>query len=174
MLKLEQLHKLFPYSRHKVEAYFPFLSAAMNQYEINTKPRIAAFLAQIGHESQGFRYSKEIASGAAYEGRLDLGNAQPGDGKKYKGRGLIQITGRDNYAKCSKALDVDFIEHPTLLEAPEYAAKSAAWFWYSHGLNDLADQNKHLKITKIINGGKAGLFERMKILKKAQEVLTDE
>lgn len=124
----------------------------MEHFEIDTPRRIAAFLAQIGHESASLRYVKEIASGSAYEGRKDLGNIYPGDGVRFKGRGLIQITGRSNYKQVSDALDYDFIKNPTHLEWPGPACFSAAWFWFSRGCNELADRNEFLKISKKING----------------------
>ena len=95
------------------------------------------FIAQIGHESGQLKYSEEIASGKAYEGRKDLGNTQQGDGVKFKGRGLIQITGRFNYIQLSKDLGEDFIKNPELLSTPKYAVQSACWFWNKNKLNDL-------------------------------------
>jgi putative chitinase len=129
------------------------LKGAMQEYEIAKTPRrIAAFLAQIAHESGSLRYVEEIASGEAYEGRTDLGNTQPGDGKRFKGRGLIQITGRYNYADLSKELHYDFIAYPEALERPGAASYSAAWFWWSRHLNRLADIDAILKISIRING----------------------
>ena len=132
------LKKLLPQSTEgNRQKYLPYLNKYMQEYEINTPERITAFIAQIGHESAQLRYSEEIASGKAYEGRKDLGNIQPGDGVKYKGRGLIQITGRYNYEKASKALGVDFIKEPELLEQPEWAVKSACWWYQQNVLNKL-------------------------------------
>ena len=109
--------------------YIEWLNYFMPIYKIDTEKRVAAFIAQIGHESGYLRYSEEIASGKAYEGRRDLGNTQQGDGVKFKGRGLIQITGRFNYEKISKDLKEDFIKNPALLSTPKYAVQSACWFW---------------------------------------------
>jgi len=117
------------------QKYIPYLNIYMPMYGINTDKQIAAFFAQIGHESGHLKHNKEIASGAAYEGRKDLGNIYPGDGVKYKGRGLIQITGRDNYTKAAKALGVDCVNNPELLEQPKWAVKSACWWWNNAGLN---------------------------------------
>jgi putative chitinase len=128
------------------------LNATFDKYAINTPERIAAFLAQIAHESGSFKYVRELADGSAYEGRKDLGNTQPGDGKKFKGRGLIQVTGRTNYKAVSTSFGVDFIQAPERLEEPLYATLSAGWFWFNRGLNTYADQNDFLMISKRING----------------------
>jgi putative chitinase len=147
----------------------------MQHYQIVGPKRVAAFLAQIGHESGQLRYVREIwgptAAQRGYEGREDLGNTVPGDGRKYCGRGLIQITGRANYAKCGEALGLDLISHPELLELPQHAAMSAAWFWKQKGLNDLSDRDEFNTITRRINGGLNGLQDRLEIWKKAREVL---
>ena len=143
----------------------------MDEFEINTVERQSMFLAQIAHESGGLRYVRELATGEAYDGRLDLGNTEPGDGARYKGRGLIQITGRANYRDCGSALGVDLIGNPELLESPEFACRSAAWFWKNHGLNELADKGDFKLITKRINGGYNGMADRETYLAKAQEVL---
>lgn len=161
-----------PYSTADNRAKFAGpLNDAMARYSIDTPKRQAAFIAQIAHESGSLRYTREIASGAAYENRLDLGNIHPGDGVRYKGRGLIQITGRDNYYRLGLSLGVDLIANPELLEAPEYAALSAGWFWNERGLNDLADANKFEMITRRINGGLNGLKDREQFFAKAKEVM---
>jgi putative chitinase len=129
----EQLKAIMPQSTEaNRQKYLPFLNQYMQEYGI-MDGREAAFVAQIGHESAQLRYVEEIASGAAYEGRKDLGNTQPGDGKRFKGRGLIQITGRKNYKQISDAWNVDFIAQPELLATPEYAVKSACW-WYKNNV----------------------------------------
>ena len=130
------------------------------RYEINTPLRLRHFLSQVLHESGGFIYSKEIASGSAYEFRKDLGNVQGGWGRKYKGRGFIQITGRFNYELLSKSFSIDFINKPELLEQLPYSMLSAGWFWHIKGLNKLADKNDIIGITKKINGGLNGLSDR--------------
>ncbi len=148
---------------------------ACQRYGITTRLRLAAFLAQIGHESGRLHYVKEIfgptLAQKRYEGRLDLGNTQPGDGKRYMGRGLIQITGRSNYDKLGQALGQDFVAHPELLEKPEFAVLSAAWFWDSRKLNVLADKPDFLAITKKINGGYNGLADRQALYDRALKVL---
>lgn len=129
------------------------------------------FLAQIGHESGELKWVKELASGKAYEGRLDLGNKAPGDGVRYKGRGLIQITGKHNYVLVSLALGIPCVETPELLETPENASRSAGWYWYKKNLNSLADAGRFELITRRINGGLNGYADRMKLLHRAREVM---
>jgi len=151
------------------------LTAAMAEYDVDTKFRQAAFLAQVAHESGRFMYVRELwgptAAQAGYEGRADLGNTLPGDGPRFRGRGLIQVTGRANYAACGKAQRLDLLAHPELLEEPENAADSAGWFWQSHNLNALADQQLFSAITKRINGGLNGLEERTALYHRALEAL---
>jgi predicted chitinase len=157
----QQLQRMMPgLSKAKAEQMTPHINAAMQQAGINTPKRQAAFLAQMGHESGSLRYMEELASGKAYEGRKDLGNTQPGDGARFKGRGLIQLTGRANYTAASKDLGLDLVKHPELAAKPENAAKIAAWFWQKHGLNQLADSGKFDTITRRINGGTNGAADR--------------
>ncbi|UOF80916.1 chitinase A [Caudoviricetes sp.] len=172
MVTLGELQRICPTTRTQVLAkYVEPLNAAMVEFEINTPEREAMFLAQVAHESGGFNYVKELASGEAYEGRKDLGNTQAGDGVKYKGRGLIQITGRKNYSDCSAAIGRDVVASPELLETPELAARSAGWFWSSRKLNDIADRGDFLLVTKRINGGTNGFADRQAYYKRASEVL---
>ena len=166
-----QLVEIYDCTFERANRFCQFLNEAMGRFDINSPERQAAFLAQVGHESGRLRYVEELASGRAYEGRADLGNSEPGDGVRYKGRGLIQITGRGNYAKASEALDVDFIGEPELLERPGYACLSAAWFWATHGLNELADTGDFRKITRRINGGFNGLADRLALWDDAKRVL---
>jgi putative chitinase len=170
-LTVEQLVRIMPYARRKADRFIAGLNAAMREFEINTPKRRAAFLAQIGHESGQLRYVREIASGAAYEGRRDLGNVKPGDGVRFKGRGLIQITGRANYDACGKELGLDLLSHPELLEEPINACRSAGWYWSTHHLNWLADEGDHIKITKRINGGLNGIEDRLSLARAAEKVL---
>ena len=147
----------------------------MNRYGILGTARAAAFIAQVGHESGQLRWVREIwgptAEQVGYEGRADLGNTVKGDGSKYRGRGLIQITGRANYTACGEALGLDLIDMPELLELPQYAAMSAAWFWSTRGLNTLADLGDFPKITRRINGGLNGLEDRLHLWERAKRVL---
>jgi len=123
---------------------------------------LAAFMAQVAHESDSFRTAKEYASGKAYEGRKDLGNVQAGDGKKYKGRGYIQLTGRDNYKKAGDALGLDLVNNPSLAEKPENAAAISVWFWKTKVQPQVPDFMDVERVTKVVNGGFNGLDERLK------------
>jgi putative chitinase len=153
----------------------PFIEDAMAEFEINTPRRQAMFLAQVGHESGGLHFLREIwgptPTQKRYEGRVDLGNLQPGDGSKFRGRGLIQVTGRSNYEACGEALDLPLLDHPELLETPKNAVRSAAWFWKVRGLNELADVGDFMGITRRINGGLNGYDQRVALYGKAQEAL---
>jgi putative chitinase len=171
----QQLLQILPNARPVAGVFVPVLNTAMQRYQIVGRKRVAAFIAQLGHESGQLRYVREIwgptPAQAKYEGRANLGNTQPGDGSKYRGRGLIQITGRANYAACGEALGLDLIIQPELLELPQYAAMSAAWFWKQNGLNDLADRDQFNTITRRINGGLSGLQDRLEIWSRARAVL---
>jgi putative chitinase len=176
------------------------LQVVFDKYDINTPRRQAAFLGQCAHESGNFKtlqenlnYSaeglmktwpsrfstKEIAdqyarqpakiAGKVYNGRL--GNTSEEEAAKYLGRGLIQLTGKENYANCGTALGIDFVGNPTLLIEPKYAALSAGWFWNKKGLNSLADAQEHGQITKRINGGLIGLDDRIAKSTKALAAL---
>jgi putative chitinase len=171
VITLDELKKIMPYAGRRAEFYIDHLNSAMDEFGIDTPQRQAAFLAQIAHESGSLNYVKELASGEAYEGRKDLGNVLPGDGVRYKGRGLVQITGRNNYRDCGIALGTDLVDCPELLETPELACRSAAWFWQSRGLNELADKGDFLLITKRVNGGTNGYKDRLAYYERAQEVL---
>lgn len=166
-----QLRRIYPFAGSKVDVFLAPLNAAMTEFDINTLARQASFIAQVGHESGQLRYVREIASGAAYEGRKDLGNTQPGDGVRFRGRGLIQVTGRSNYTAAMMALDIDCVEHPELLELPVNACRSAGWFWKTHGLNELADAGDQVKVTRRINGGTNGLADRLALFEVAKRVL---
>lgn len=138
------------------------ITNAMAEFHIDTPARQAMFLAQVGHESGSLDFVREIwgptKQQITYDGRM--GNVHPGDGFRYRGRGLIQTTGRDNYVKVMMALDIDCVEHPELLEEPVNAARSAAYFWQSNGLNVFADSGDITDCTRRINGGENGLADR--------------
>jgi predicted chitinase len=160
-VNVETLMKAMPgLPRHTAQAYLPFMEQAMNEFQINTPDRAQMWLSQVGHESGSLKYMEEIASGAAYQGRADLGNTQPGDGRRYKGRGPIQLTGRTNYAAAGKALGLDLINHPELAAQPRNAFRISAWWWWQHGLNPIADQRDVNAATRRINGGTNGLTDR--------------
>ena len=171
----QQLLQILPNAGPVASVFVPVLNAAMVRYQIIGSKRVAAFIAQIGHESGQLKYVKEIwgptAAQARYEGRKDLGNTVTGDGSKYRGRGLIQITGRANYMACREALGIDLIKQPELLEKPQHACMSAAWFWASRGLNTLADAGRFDQITQRINGGQNGAEDRQALYARALKVL---
>jgi putative chitinase len=171
MITLPQLKKIMPYAGTRAAVYLPALNDAMAEFGIDTTTRQAAFLAQICHESGSLRYVRELASGAAYEGRSDLGNTEPGDGIRFKGRGLIQITGRANYRACGLALGLPLEEAPHLLEQVGPACRSAGWFWRSRGLNAVADRGDLKAVTRRINGGLNGFADRLAAWERASTVL---
>jgi predicted chitinase len=157
------------------EKYAEWLYSVAMAYRIDTPLRMAHWLAQVGHESGRLRYTEELASGRAYEGRKDLGNDRPGDGVKYKGRGLIQLTGKANHKRYS-----DYKDDPGIMENPEtlsevpYCVDSAGWFWV-HGtrdnLNFLADRDRFELITRRINGGTNGIKDRWKLLEFCKDAI---
>lgn len=170
---LEQLKAIMPnLSDEKAQQYLPELNKAMEEAGINTPKRQAAFLAQIAHESAELKYFEEIADGSAYEGRTDLGNTEPGDGKRYKGRGPIQLTGRANYKAAGEALGIDLVGNPDRAKDVDVAFRTATWFWNSHNLNSYADQGNFDQITKTVNGGYNGKQSRDAYYEKALSVLS--
>ncbi|MBP0492138.1 glycoside hydrolase family 19 protein [Pararoseomonas indoligenes] len=159
--------------------YAPAMDAACARYGITGRQRMACFLAQVGHESLKGFYTKEVwgptKAQAGYEGRIDLGNTQPGDGSRFRGRGLIQVTGRANYTKAAKALGKTLDELPAWLEGREGAVTSAAWWWEQAGCNALADKATSRiafdSLTRRINGGLNGGEERWKLYQAALKAL---
>ena len=198
-ITVQQLLQILPNAGQVAGVFVPVLNTAMSRYQIIGTKRIAAFIAQVGHESGNLtrlvenlnysadalrrnwpsRFSVELASAVArkpeqianiaYGNRM--GNSAPGDGWKYRGRGLIQITGKNNYRACGEALGLDLIIQPELLEIPHYACMSAAWFWATNGLNNLADAGKFDAITQRINGGHNGAVDREELYARALKVL---
>ncbi|UVK80688.1 glycoside hydrolase family 19 protein [Pseudomonas sichuanensis] len=178
---LKQLQHILPNAGTQAGVFLPFLNAAMVKWGIVTPLRKRAFLAQIGHESGQLRYVRELGNDqylAKYDtGKLAarLGNTPEadGDGQRYRGRGLVQVTGHDNYKRCGEALGLDLLARPELLERPEHAADSAGWFWHQAGLNALADKGPSAfeAITRRINGGLNGQDDRLAIYKRAEQVL---
>ncbi len=155
--------------------WLPHIEAAMAEFDITTPLRKSAFLAQIGHESGGLHWTVEIWGPSIaqqhYEYRDDLGNKVPGDGFRFRGRGLIQTTGRSNYYSTGKALGVDLIANPERLAEPDLAARSAGHFWKTHGCNEFADREQFVLLTRRINGGVNGLDDRKKLYEAAKAVL---
>jgi putative chitinase len=176
-LTFEQLNLILKHAPDaRIKLFLEPLNLALEEFNTSTPLRVCHFLAQIAHESGEFRYVKELASGVDYDtGRkaLALGNTPEadGDGQRYKGRGLIQITGKTNYRTCGAALKLDLIKSPELLELPINAVRSAAWFWSSRNLNIFADKDDVLTVSKRINGGTNGLEDRKMYLALSKKVL---
>jgi putative chitinase len=167
----ELLLRIIPLAGMRVTTFADPLGKAMAEFDVSTPQRQAAFLSQIAHESGSLRYMEEIADGSAYEGRLDLGNDTVGDGKRYKGRGVIQITGKSNYRMCGVALGMDFLSAPERLAEPISACRSAGWFWRSRQLNQYADKDQFGALTKKINGGFNGLDDRISHWLRIRKIL---
>lgn len=179
----QQLRHIMPYALSKnIDVYLPYLNDFMPKFDIDGRLRICHFLAQIAHESGELRYSQEIASGKAYDTgqkAIALGNTPDadGDGQKYKGRGLIQLTGTTNYQRFNNYIkdhfggEVDVFKEPTIVATPKYAVMSACWFFKVSGCLALADKDDIRAVTKRVNGGLNGLNARQKYLKKAKEVI---
>ncbi len=165
----ETLKQVLPYSGDQADTFAGPLTDAMLSYNINTSLRIAQFLANVATETESLHLMLERGSGENYQGRM--GNTEPGDGPRFKGRGCLQITGRANYAACGEALGLDLLNHPELLEMPKFAALSAAWYWQAHGCNILADKFEFGSIVLAINGGYTDLNERIQCLWTAGKVL---
>lgn len=181
VITLPQLLGVMPDARLRAGFFLTPLNVAFVRFEIDRAKRIAAFLAQIGHESGQLRYVRELGSDQ-YLSKYDtgtlaarLGNTPEADedGQMYRGRGLIQVTGRRNYLACSLALfdDDRLLRQPELLEQPQWACESAAWFWQSNGLNELADRDQFTTITRRINGGLNGLEDRLQLWARAKALL---
>ncbi len=177
----QQLLYIMPNARRSAGVFVPAINAAAKRWQFDRPKRMAAFLAQVGHESGQLQFTRELGSNA-YLAKYDtgklaerLGNTPEadGDGQLYRGRGLIQITGRFNYLKCSLALfsDERLLRTPELLEQAEWAAQSAGWFWWARELNTLADQGLFAQITRKINGGTNGQKDRLELWGRAREVI---
>lgn len=145
----------------------------LGRYAIATPLRIAHFLAQVAHESDGFSTVEEYASGGAYEGRRDLGNSQPGDGRRFKGRGLIQLTGRANYASIGQELGLPLVESPETVCDPHTYLLVSCVFWARKAINARSDRDDLVGVTRAVNGGTNGLESRRDYLAKAKRLLAD-
>ena len=165
----------------RVTEHMHHIEHAMAVFEINNSARQAAFLAQIGHESGGLKWIREIwgptPTQTRYESRADLGNTQPGDGRRYAGRGWIQLTGRDNYRRAYQRLRERFPDCPDFEAEPErvatarWAALTAAEFWFNAGCNKLADEGRFERLTRVINGGLNGYADRLARWEDAKQAL---
>lgn len=172
-VSLEQLRAIMTnLSAARGRECLPHLNAAMTEASIDRRLRRAAFIAQLAHESSELRYFEELADGSAYEGRRDLGNTQPGDGRRYKGRGPIQLTGRSNYRAAGQALHLDLEGQPELAAHVDLGFRVAGWFWTRHNLNVLADAGQFTEITRKINGGLNGQRSREQYYQRALRIVT--
>lgn len=167
----EQVIRIMPAAKGRVDRFLVFINRYAPEFGITTSLRMAHYLAQVAHESAELKYTKELASGAEYEGRKDLGNTSRGDGVRYKGRGLIQLTGKANYKAYKEYCGFDVVAKPELLEQPLGATRSSMWYWQTHGLNALADKDDIKAVTRRINGGYNGLADREKYLTRAKKAL---
>ena len=166
------LHDGCPQGHSSIIAGFALsLPDIVEKYAINTPLRQAHFLAQTAWESDHFLTTTEYASGHAYEHRADLGNTRAGDGMKYKGRGLIMVTGLSNYARVGKELGRDFVANPALLATFPFAAQAAALFWRDRDINKFADRDDCGRVTRMINGGLNGFAGRLQMTAKFKHAL---
>lgn len=177
MLLLPQLLAIYPYARSRGANYLAWLNSAMREFDITTVARQASFLSQVGHESGQLRYVEELASGVAYDTgplAVKLGNtpAADGDGQRWKGHGLLQVTGLANHRACAAHFGIALDRVAAWLMTPEGACRSAGWFWKTHGLNQLADAGDQVAVTRRVNGGTNGLAERLALFKTALAVLS--
>lgn len=154
-----------------VEAIAPVFAATLDRYQIDTLLRIAHFMGQVTHECAGFRTTEEFADGSAYEGRRDLGNLHRGDGPRYKGRGLLQLTGRANYRRLGAVLGLPLEDDPELAGDPVISLRIACEYWKDRRINDPADRDDLVTVTRRVNGGTNGLADRGEYLKKAKVAL---
>ena len=159
-----------------VNGLVPYLNQYLPQYGIDTLSRMKHFFGQAAEESASFRTLTEYASGAEYEGRTDLGNTQAGDGVRYKGRGIFQITGRSNYTTIGTKLGVDLVDNPALAATPQIAVETACIYWQTHNLSLIADSSMSaydtcVAITKKVNGGTNGLDVRWLMTQRATTAL---
>lgn len=166
-----QLRQMMPNAGARLDPHLPYIVPAMMTARIDTPETVAAFLAELAHESGEYRYMEELADGSAYEGRADLGNIEPGDGVRFKGHGPIQITGRANHMACGAMLGIDLIAEPRLICTPRYGTASACWFWNFKKLSPLAERGWFKTISRIINGGENGMADRLHYWEVNRDVL---
>ena len=172
MITSNLLRKLCPSSKQDIiDGVALYLNQYAKDYDLINDLRMCHFLAQAAHESAHFMKLDEYASGLAYEGRDDLGNNQPGDGVRYKGRGIFQLTGRANYITYGKKLGLDLVNHPEIASTPEVSVRVALEYWKNKNLNALADADDIVSITRRINGGTNGLDDRKAYLAKITKLI---
>lgn len=172
MITKQILKQIAPSSNDKIITDLAtYLSEYLQKYNINTYLRVCHFLAQAAHETAGFKTLEEYASGAAYEGRKDLGNIYPGDGKKFKGRGIFQLTGRSNYVNYGAKIGYNLESTPALASDPKISMLTACEYWNSKSLSSYADKDDISTITKRINGGFNGFEDRKNYLAKAKKII---
>ena len=172
MITRDMIKKIAPNSKEEIIVpLVKYLNIHMPKHEVNTYLRVCHFLAQAAHEAASFRTLEEYASGAAYEGREDLGNVRRGDGVRYKGRGIFQLTGRSNYRRIGAKIGMDLENNPELAESPEVSVLTALYYWSDRDLNPWADKDDIRTITKKINGGFNGFEDRKKYLARAKQVI---
>lgn len=170
-ITVDQLKQAMPtISAQALAAYINPLNKAMDEFGINPKQR-AMFISQLAHESGDLRYFEELASGDAYEGRADLGNTQPGDGRRFKGRGPIQLTGRANYRAAGRALGLPLEARPDLATSPDVGFRTAGWYWKTHNIGPLAEAGDIEAVTRKINGGLNGIDDRKRRYAIAKAIL---
>lgn len=168
-----QVRRIMPRAQSdRVKEFVESFNKYSDQFEINTKLRAIHYIAQVAHETGELKWLEEIASGQQYEGRKDLGNIQAGDGKRFKGRGYLQTTGRSNYQKYADSgyCVGDLMSHPEWLAQQPGCQKASMFFWLTHGLNELADKDDARTISKRINGGWNGLAQRLYYMRVAKRV----
>jgi putative chitinase len=172
MITKEMIKAIAPRSKDSVvNPLIAHLNRYLPDYGVTTHLRIVHFLAQAAHESDSFKTLEEYASGIKYENRKDLGNVRQGDGKRYKGRGIFQLTGRANYRVIGQKIGVDLENNPELAETHKISVLTALEYWKSRGLNKFADADDVKTITKRINGGYNGFEDRKNYLAKAKSVI---
>jgi putative chitinase len=172
MITRDMLKRIAPNSKEEIIApLVQHLNNYMPKYEVNTYLRVCHFISQSAHESASFRTLEEYASGSAYEGRKGLGNTQKGDGVKYKGRGIFQLTGRANYRTIGAKIGKDLENNPRLAATHEISVLTALEYWKSRNLNKWADEDNVERITRLINGGLNGFEDRKKYLARCKQVI---
>lgn len=204
IISKEQLKKALP-NLKDVDVWYDRMCDVLPKYGIDTKLRLAHFIAQTAHESGGYTVLKEnlnysadglqkifkkyfpdaataekyarkpeMIANRVYGGRLGNGPEASGDGFRYRGRGIVQLTGKENYAKLSASLNKgdELIKNPDLVAEPEYALHSACWYWKNRNINAAADRDDVEAVTKLINGGLIGIEDRKEKTKKLKEILS--